>query len=139
LAVRAVRRKMLNPLRDARKFSNQLGEAVRATSDSTRQLPALRRVVIDRMESLDRGVRELLELLRTAAADLQRIRGTVESQGERVADIDHAVARVEVRVTEFQNAVTRLEAEVHDARERLPDPETSGPLARAREKLKGGS
>jgi hypothetical protein len=66
-------------------------DAAEATSDTARQLPALQRVVTDRLGSLDRSVRHVLALLPTVAADIARLRETVEPQHERVIAIEHDV------------------------------------------------
>jgi hypothetical protein len=137
----------------------QLVDAMQATTETARRLPGLQRVVTERLGSLDRRVRDVLALLPAIAADLERVRATVEPQHERVAaiesglailptiaadlerivGIEQAVARLDLHLSELQGTLALLKGDVEGATERLPDPDAPGPLARARDTLTGGT
>lgn len=82
---------MLATLRSVMRLPQQLMDGVRAMTDVARQLSGLQRVVTDRLASLDARVRDALALLPAIAADLERVRATVEPQHERVAAIERAL------------------------------------------------
>jgi hypothetical protein len=83
---------MLNTLPKVTRLPQQLIDAIQATTEAARRLPGLQRVVVDRLGSLDRGVRDMLALVPAIAADLERVRATVEPQHERVAAIERGLA-----------------------------------------------
>lgn len=130
---------MLNTLQNLTRLPQQLVDALQATTDTARQLPGLQRVVTERLGSMDRAVHDLLGLLSALAADLERVRATVEPQQERVAAIEQTVERLDLRLSALQGTLTVLKGDVEGATERLPDPNAPGPFARARDSLAGRS
>lgn len=159
---------MFNTLRNVTRVPEELIDATRATTEMARRLLNLQRVVTERLGSLDRGVRDALALVTAMAADLERVRGTVEPQHERVAAIEHglallpalaadvegvraivepqhervahieqAVTRLDLHLSELQATLVALKGDIENATERLPDPDTRGPLARVRETVTG--
>jgi chromosome segregation ATPase len=108
-----------------------LADATHATTETAQRLSGLQRAIIERLGSLDRGVRDVLALLPAVAADLERVRATVEPQHERVAAIERGLAilpavaadlksmRATVepqheRVAAIEQTVSRLEARLVD-------------------------
>jgi hypothetical protein len=83
---------VINTLLNVTRVPRQLGDALGAINEMARRLPGLQRVITERVGSLDRGVRDVLALLRAIAADLERVRATVEPQHERVAAIERGLA-----------------------------------------------
>jgi len=128
---------VFNTLRNVTRVPQELLDATRATTEMARRLLNLQRVVTERLGSLDRGVRDALALVTAMAADLERVRGIVEPQLERVAHIEEAVTRLDLHLSELQATLAALKGDVEDATERLPDPHTRGPLARVRETVTG--
>jgi hypothetical protein len=127
---------VLSQLRNVTRVPDQLIDAMRATTETAGRLPGLQRLVTERLGSLDRGVRDVLALLRASAADLERVRATVEPQHERVAaierglgilpglaaDLERVRATVEPqheRVVGIEQTVTRLDLHLTELQETL--------------------
>lgn len=127
---------MLTSLRTVTRLPELLVDAAEATADTAQRLSGLQRAVIDRLGSLDRGLRDILALLPAVASDLERVRATVEPQHERVATIERGLgilpavaadlqsvrATVEPqheRVAAIEQTVSRLEARLADLQSTL--------------------
>jgi methyl-accepting chemotaxis protein len=130
---------MLKTVRGVARLPVLLVDAAQATSDAARQLPALQRVVTDRLGSIDRSVRQVLALLPTITADIEAVRETVEPQLQQVSAIEQTIARLDGRLADLQSTLAALKGDVEEAADHLPDPDAPGPLARARDILGGRS
>src|SRR5688572_4346749 len=69
---------VLNPLGNVIRLPQPLVHATQASMETAQRLSGLQRAVTDRLGSLDRGVRDVLAILPAVAADLERVRATVE-------------------------------------------------------------
>ena len=117
-----------------------VAHAAEAAGEAVRRLPGVEQMVVQRICSLDESLRDLLSLLPDMAADLRRVRETVEPQQERVHDIQDAIGRLEVRMADLQGSLAAVQGDVHGAVELLPDPsDDHGPVAAVRDALTGRS
>jgi hypothetical protein len=104
---------VLNVLRDVARVPRKLIDAIEATTETARRLPGLQWVVTERLGSLDRGVRDALELMRSITADVERVRATVEPQHDRVAAIERGIAILPDLAAEIERVRATVEPQ-HD-------------------------
>jgi hypothetical protein len=129
---------MLSLLRSLTGLPQQIGDGIRTTEEITRRLAELQRILSARLGGIDQGVQGLAGVLPAVAAEVQRVRETVEPQQERVAVIEAGVLRLEQRLADLAATLELLRQDVDNATDLLPDPDAPGPLARAREAIAGG-
>jgi chromosome segregation ATPase len=129
---------MLSLLRSLTGLPQQIGDGIRTTEEITRRLAELQRILSARLGGIDQGVQGLAGVLPAVAAEVQRVRETVEPQQERVAVIEAGVLRLEQRLADLAATLELLRQDVDSATDLLPDPDAPGPLARAREAIAGG-
>jgi hypothetical protein len=130
---------VLTSVRHVTRLPQLLVGAAQATVDSALRVSGLQQALIDPLGSLERGLSDILALLPALASDLERVRATIEPQHDRVAGIEQTITRLEARINDLHGTLRLLKVDVHDVTEHLPDPDTPGPLARARDALAGHS
>lgn len=116
---------LLNPLQ----LPRRLLKVTEATVAAVQLLPDLPALVIARLNSLERGVQQVVSVLPELMAEIDRVEATLEPQAERVGRIEAAVERMEERME-------ALLSEVQDASEHLPNHGADGPIDRMRDALK---
>jgi chromosome segregation ATPase len=92
--------------------------------------------LLERLRSLDAGLREVVAHLRPLDGEIRHLRETVDDINSRFPSLEGSVKRIEEIELRLQAAVESLEIEVADATEHIPG-DDKGPLARARDALTG--
>jgi hypothetical protein len=101
-----------SPLDLPRRVAASVGSSI----DAAGELPVFQQKVLDHLGSMDRGTQDLVSLM-----------------GPMRQDIELLVARA----SELERSTARIELKLDELRERLPDPDAPGPLAKARDAITG--
>jgi hypothetical protein len=126
-------------------------ESLDALGEAARRLVHLEDAVLGHLESLDQAGRDIAADLAATVADVRslhshvtlleggvtRIADVVADLDARVASVDSAIPRLEREVTATRQTLASLKTDVEDVSEHLPDPDSPGPIARAREAITG--
>lgn len=111
-------------------------EPVRAAAHAARTLGALGAAARRAPEIVE----TILAVLPAVADDATRLRQAVEGRlQDLLEESNQTTARLDERVARLEGEIARLGGEVKDVAEHLPDPDGSGPIARARNALTGGA
>ena len=105
-----------------------------AVGDAARGMPEFERALIERLDDIGAG------LLGVRA----ELRGSIERVSEDIARLDEKVAALQLDVPELRRELAAIEQHVAGLKEQvsfavehLPDPNSPGPLARARDAITG--
>ena len=106
-----------------------------AVGDAARGMPEFERALVERLDDIG-----------AALIDVRaELRGSIARVSEEIARLDEKVAAMQLDVPELKREVAATKHHVADLKEqvglavdRLPDPNSRGPLARARDAIAGG-
>ena len=107
-----------------------------AIATAARGLPPFERVLLERLEDLGNDVRDMATELNAA---VERVVEDVEQLDARVAGLQAGVPELNRELVATKALVSDLKSQVGDAVEHLPDPNSRGPIARARDAITGNS
>lgn len=107
-----------------------------AIGTAARSLPGFERVLLEQLDDLGADVRDLGSELKGA---IDRALGEMEGLDRRVAALQLEVAQLNRDLAATKGHTAQLNDQVSDAVEHLPDPNSRGPIARARDALAGTS
>lgn len=123
---------LLTPLTLPRRAAKDL----EAIGTAARTLPGFERVLLDRLDDFGADVRDLGSELKGA---IDRVIGEMEGLDRRVAALQLEVAQLNRDLAATKGHAAQLNDQVSDAVEYLPDPNSRGPIARARDAIAGTS
>ncbi len=86
------------------------------------------------------GVGRLVAEIEPVVDDVRDIRLSVDAVPERLASVDarvQPVSALQTEISEIRGLLERLTLQVERLADRMPDPDSPGPLERAREAITG--
>lgn len=107
-----------------------------AIGTAARGLPTFERVLLERLEELGNDVRDMATEMNAA---VERVVEDVQQLDARVAVLQAGVPELNRELVATKLLVSELKSQVGDAIEHLPDPNSRGPIARARDAIAGNS
>ena len=107
-----------------------------AIGAAARGLPTFERVLLERLEDLGNDVRDMATELNAA---VERVVEDVKQLDARVAVLQAGVPELNRELVATKGLVSDLKSQVDYAVEHLPDPNSRGPIARARDAIAGNS
>ena len=147
---------MLSTLRTVTRLPRLIAAAAEATTEAAQQLATLQPAITSRLSAVAddlarirstvepqhqriAAIQDGLAILPQLATSVDELHSTTTPQLKRITTIEHALSRLEAHTAHLQRTLSQLKGDVEGATEHLPDPDASGPLARARDALTGGS
>jgi chromosome segregation ATPase len=121
---------LLTPLMLPRRAARDL----EAIGTAARSLPSFERTLIERLDDLGADVRDMGAELNGA---IERVLEAVERLDGRLAALQVDVPELNRDLAATKSHVAQLKDQVSDAAEHLPNPNSRGPIARARDALAG--
>ena len=103
-----------------------------AIARAARGLPTFERVLLERLEDLGNDVRDMATELNAA---VERVVEDVKQLDARVAVLQAGVPELNRELVATKGLVSDLKSQVDYAVEHLPDPNSRGPIARARDAI----
>jgi hypothetical protein len=107
-----------------------------AIGAAARGLPTFERVLLERLEDFGDDVRDVTDELNAA---VERVMEELRQLDARVAVLQASVPELSRELLATKVHVSDLKSQVGYAVEHLPDPNSRGPIARARDAITGNS
>ena len=126
---------LLDALRDPLGLPRRTLEDLEAIGEAARGLADFQRAVLARMDGLSEQIREMGDDLNESVDGLKEKFDRIDS---RVADLQAGLPEVSRDLGETSRNAAQIRRDVGDAVEHLPDPDSRGPIAKARDVLTGG-
>jgi len=126
---------LIDALRNPLALSRRTLQDLEALGDAARGLADFQRAVLDRLDGLSADVRKMGDELNGSVEDLKK---DFERIDRRVTDLQAGLPEVTRDLGETKKLAAQIRTDIRDVVEHLPDPDSRGSIAKARDAITGG-